>query len=315
MIEQKIHSIPPSTSIVAPVGAVAIAAATALAAPYFALLSKFFGHDSKNPVLDVTNRVNAIASLTSAEEKDIAKAFLSAKITRQNITKMNDNDIFVPLDVILTRPWMTYKMSSVIVMKAGKETGETIIGQQDFQMSSNTQDRTLEASYMYYGKAIVKKSRNVIVAPRVFCQGYISGNNTEYVTMDTIEKQISQRSGIFEGRESLLSLLVTVGGMTIAKNWIDIRGTNNNTGAKTYHGSQEFYHKLLNIDDLEIASPTEDFIDYEDMAYAANTICWLGHIEYGDPTLKLVNLNTGHLGPNTYGLIILRQKLVLTFSQ
>lgn len=232
-------------------------------------------------------------------EKVAAEIFLTGTVDMKNIEAMCDHDVFVPIDVILCRPWMTYNMSSVVVMKAGTETGETIIGQQDFQMSSNTQDRTLEASYMYYGKAIVRKSRNVVVAPRVFCQGYVSGNNLKYVTKSTLENEINSRSGVFESDESILSLLVPVGGKVHDNNWIDIRGRNSNVNNKVFHQSSEYYTKLLKIDDLEISSPTEEFIDYEDMTFAANVLCWLGHFEYG-PDFKYVNHNMGHLGPNTY---------------
>lgn len=232
-------------------------------------------------------------------EKTALNIFMTGKISTKNIEAMCDHDVFVPVDVILCRPWMTYNMSSVVVMKAGTETGETIIGQQDFQMSSNTQDRTLEASYMYYGKAIVRKSRNVVVAPRVFCQGYVSGNNLKFVTRDTLENEINSRSGVFESDESILSLIVPVGGKVHDNNWIDIRGRNSNVNNKVFHQSTEYYTKLLKIDDLEISSPTEEFIDYEDMTFAANVLCWLGHFEYG-PDFKYVNHNMGHLGPNTY---------------
>lgn len=235
----------------------------------------------------------------TALEKVLAAVFLSAKINLKNMEAMHDSDVFIPVDIILTRPWMTYNMSSVVVMKAGTETGETIIGQQDFQMSSNTQDRTLEASYMYYGKAIVRKSRNVVVAPRVFCQGYVSGNNLKYLSEATLDNEVRQRSGVFESDESILALMVPVGSKVRENNWIDIRGINANVSGRVFHKSSEYYTNLLGLDDLELATPTEEFIDYEDMTFAANTLCWLGHIEYG-PKLEYVNLNMGHLGPNTY---------------
>jgi hypothetical protein len=228
-------------------------------------------------------------------------AFMTAKINLGTFKAMHANDVFIPVDIILARPWMTYNMSSVIVMKAGKETGETIIGQQDFQMSSNTQDRTLEASYMYYGKAIVKKSRNVVIAPRVFCQSYVKGNNVEFVKPQTIKNEVHARSGVFESHESILSIMVPCHSNVMKHNWIDIRGANSNvSGVADFHLSKEFYTHLLNIDDLEISTPTEEFIDYEDMSFAANTLCWLGHVEYGGDKGNFVSLNMGHLGPNTY---------------
>jgi hypothetical protein len=152
---------------------------------------------------------------------------------------------------------------------------------------------------MYYGKAIVKKSRNVVVAPRVFCQSYVSGNNLKYISKKTLEEEIQNRSGVFESDESIFSMLIPVGGKVHENNWIDVRGSNANVSGKEFHRSKEFYTNMLRLDDLELATPTEEFIDYEDMTFAANTLCWLGHIEYG-PGAAFVNFNMGHLGPNTY---------------
>lgn len=232
-------------------------------------------------------------------EKIIAGVFLSTKINMKSIEAMHDNDVLVPVNVILTRPWMTYNMSSVVIMKAGSDTGNTIIGHQDFNMSSNTQDRTLEASYVYYGKAIVTNHRNVIIAPRVFCQSYVSGNNLTYISPETLRSEIQDRSGVFDHDESILALLVPLGSNVHRHNWIDIRGKNAHVSGKVFHPSHEYYTELLRLDDLELAVPTEDFVDYEDQRYAANSLCWLGHMEYGVDN-KMTNLNMGHLGPNTY---------------
>lgn len=225
-------------------------------------------------------------------------AFLNTKINMKVMVAMHRNDIFVPVNIILARPHMTYNVSSVIMMKAGVETGETIIGQQDFQMSSNTQDRTLEASYVYYGKAIVKKSRNVVVAPSVFIQSYIRGNNTEFIDNSALG-EIQQSGAVFESSKSILALMVPIGGEYMQRNYIDIRGTNDNEPDVKYHASADYYNSLLSINPSDIASPTEDFVDYAGMTYQPNTICFLGHVEYGHDQ-EHINRNTGHLGPETY---------------
>jgi hypothetical protein len=251
---------------------------------------------------------NELIENKTTAERICAYLFLRSHICRENILRFHDADVYVPVDFILARPYMTYNVSSVIVMKAGRDTGETIIGQQDFQMSSNTQDRTLEASYVYYGKAIVRNTRNVVVAPRVFIQEYVSGNNTKFITQQTVERQINQRSGIFEGDESILAMMIPVRSNTFEHNWIDIRGFNENVeNKKHFHQSSDFYKTILEIDPQDIASPTEDFIDYEDMTFAANTLCWLGHFEYG-PGFSYVSKNTGHHGPETYDQVNFSRK-------
>lgn len=231
-------------------------------------------------------------------EKVLTYMFLITPINSITMSKMHDNDVFIPIDIILCRPSMTYNMSSIIMMKAGKETGETIIGNQDFAMSSNTQDKTMEGFYTYYGKSIVYNSRNVMIAPRVFNQGYVRGNNVKFVT-DVGLEEIQQTSGLHETDESLIPLIVPCGGKILENNsWIDYRGKNNNTD-KLFHESAEFYNSLFQINDAELAVPGEEFVDYEDQTFAMNSICWTGHFETGKG-FGFVNQNAGHLGPNTY---------------
>jgi len=231
-------------------------------------------------------------------EKVLAYMFLMTPVNSKTMSKMHDSDVFIPIDIILCRPSMTYNMSSIIMMKAGKETGETIIGNQDFAMSSNTQDKTMEGFYTYYGKSIVYNSRNVVIAPRVFNQGYVRGNNVKFVTKVGLE-EIQQSSGLHTTDESLIALIVPCGGKILENNsWIDYRGKNNNTD-KIFHKSAEFYNNLFRINDAELAVPGEEFVDYEDQTFAMNSICWAGHFETGKG-FGFVNQNAGHLGPNTY---------------
>lgn len=264
-----------------------------------------FLFNSADPKLKNTGNKQRFKNLIEPKdpmERAIIIAFLTSRITYDNMEKMHDNDIFVPVDIILARPYMTYNMSSVVVMRAGSETGETIIGHQDFQMSSNTQDRTLEASYVYYAKAIVKNTRNVIIAPRVFCQEYVRGNNTKFVSEETLQSQIQRDSGVRAGDESLIAMMVPVGHNSFEKNWIDFRGHNKNVrdNAKDHgHASRSYYENLFQIDDASVDGHMDNFIDYEDMDYQMNTVCWLGHVEYGRD-FKEVNQNTGHLGPEMY---------------
>lgn len=242
---------------------------------------------------------------TSIGHKFLATAFLHSTISFLDIKKLHEADIFVPIDVLLARPWMKYNASSVAMMKAGSETGETVLGQQRFNMSSNTQDGTIEASMTYYVKAVVKNTRNVLVAPHIFIQSYISGNNVTFLT-NTGLNEMKSRSGVFNGKESMISLLLPYNSTVHERNWIDYRGSNPNSN-ETYHDSGAYYSTVFPIEETDIYSPMETFVDYEDQSYPANTICWSGHVEYG-PEFKNRSFCQGHLGPNTYDQVNLSRK-------
>jgi hypothetical protein len=232
--------------------------------------------------------------------------FLTSSITRKNIVNMDANDVYAPVDILLMRPYMTYSVSSAIAMKAGRETGETYIGDQKFEMTSNISDRTMYGNYFYYGKAVVKKPRNVMVAPSIFIQNYIKGNNTSFINRDNLD-MIRDESGLLEASESILAFMVRVDDPVDTVNIIDIRGWH--AGLKSIpnqehevhpylYSTAPYYRKLLNINISGLADPSGTFIDYEDVSMRANSICFLGHTEDSDG--RVLYRNTGHLGSITY---------------
>jgi hypothetical protein len=252
------------------------------------------------------DRPGFFATSKNPAARIVGAYFLGSEINMDNITKLHESDVFVPLDVALVRPWMTYYASSVIVMKAGIETGETIIGRQDFQMSANTQTRELEASMVYYGKAIVRNARNVMVAPHVFIQSYIRGNNTNWLVKEDLEK-INEDSGLIESPNSMTALVLPYNSKIHHRNWIDYRGKNSNVPDETFHESWEYYTSLFSVTEGELFNPVDTFIDYEAQTYPMNSICWAGHINYGEGFSKH-SLCQGHLGTSTYDQINLSRK-------
>jgi len=249
--------------------------------------------------------------LTKKSPEDFALLFLwmMTPITRDNMVKHHTSNVYVPVDIVLARPYMTYNASSVVVMKAGRDTGETIVGQQKFEMTSNISDRTLYGNYFYYGKAIVRKDRNVIVAPNVFIQDYVKGTNTSFIT-DADLTEVRENSGLLEGKNSMFAFLTSVGDPVTDSNILDIRGRHREMqvpgGKAFYYATAPYYSELLSVDDAGLAQPASEYQDYEDMNFLSNSICMLGHTE--DWKGDVIHTNTGHLGPNTRDQINLSRK-------
>ncbi len=220
-------------------------------------------------------------------------------ITRNNCIAMNDLGIFVPFDIILARPFMQYNCSSVVMMKSGAETGETLIGQQKFEMTSSVADRVLYANYFYYGKAYVKDEKNVVVAPDVFVQSYVKGNNTEFLDDADLVKIREGGMTSEDDKHSLLAMLVPMGeDIASTRSIIDIRGKFDQIeDGSTHFATASYYRQLLGIDQNVVADPVSNETDYEDLHVYLNTICCLGHVE--DYCGRVIHTNTGHLGPNT----------------
>lgn len=238
----------------------------------------------------------------SKEEKCILSLFLHSKICMKNIRAMIKSNVFVPINILLARPWMTYYMSSVVLMKAGRETGETVIGRQTFDMSSNTGNGTISANYSGLTKAIVYRSENILVIPRIFCQGYKCGNNVNFVTRETIENQVQKYSGVLQGNQSLLPILMPAHTELMnTRTWMDIRGRSKYDGedVEEHFPCADFVRVMCRIDEKDVADPATEEADYDLQTCRPNTTCWLGHMYYGKKK-SMVQINTGHLGKNTY---------------
>jgi len=244
-----------------------------------------------------------LAYLASKNSVDrvIAFMFLTSTITKRNMIGFDKNDFYVPVDFVLCRPYMTYNVSSVIVMKAGTETGETLIGSQKFEMTTNIGTRMMYGNYFYYGKAVVKRLQNVIVAPSVFIQQYVKGNNTTFVGEAELG-EIHEVSGLLDSEKSILAFMTKVDDPVTDSNLLDIRGNHPLLACpkqkQTYYATAPYYRRVLDIDPLGLCDPSTEFMDFENMNIRANSICHLGHTE--DYAGKIIYTNTGHLGSNTY---------------
>lgn len=62
----------------------------------------------------------------------------------QDIAGMVQDGIWIPLRIVITRPFIEHEMFSAIMMVGGADTGNTLLGPSDFQVSANTTVKTIE---------------------------------------------------------------------------------------------------------------------------------------------------------------------------
>jgi hypothetical protein len=82
--------------------------------------------------------------------------------------------------IVVARPFIEHSMHNVIMAVAGRDTGATLFGPADMQLSANTQVKTIEGHYTGHFKAVVTKPQNVLVMRDVACAGYVAGCNTRW---------------------------------------------------------------------------------------------------------------------------------------
>jgi hypothetical protein len=112
--------------------------------------------------------------------------------------------IFVPISICVMRPHIAHMMLSAIMTVAGKETGSTLLGLSDMQLSSNTATKTIEGHYSCHTKSIITQPKNVYVQRNIMSAGYIGGCNTKFIGETGGGDEIASHNEILKGYKELL---------------------------------------------------------------------------------------------------------------
>jgi hypothetical protein len=95
---------------------------------------------------------------------------------------------WLPLEVIIARPFIEHLMMSAIMTVSGRDTGATLFGPADMQISANTSVKTIEGHYTCHTKSVITKPQNVLVMRDIMCSGYVAGGNTRFFGADAMKK-------------------------------------------------------------------------------------------------------------------------------
>lgn len=93
-------------------------------------------------------------------------------------------DLDLDIRIVVARPFIEHLMHNAILAVSGRETGATLFGPADMQLSANTQVKTIEGHYTGHFKAVVTKPQNVLVMRDVACAGYVAGANCRWFAQD-----------------------------------------------------------------------------------------------------------------------------------
>lgn len=88
--------------------------------------------------------------------------------------------IWLPVCITITRPFIEHLMMSTICTVSGRDTGATLFGPADMQISANTSVKTIEGHYTCHTKSVITKPQNVYVMRDIMCSGYVAGGNTRF---------------------------------------------------------------------------------------------------------------------------------------
>ncbi|KAK3255174.1 hypothetical protein CYMTET_35647 [Cymbomonas tetramitiformis] len=228
--------------------------------------------------------------------------FCTQPVYKSFLRRLIRNDVMFPFGYLLLRPYQTYEMCTAVLTKAGPDTGETLIGHYDFQLSDNVIQKMHYGNFTIYLRSVVYKPINVYLAYDIMCANYLGGGGSEFKTCD------SDTDGMMRTDEDRVpSLYACLIGFDerIKDNPLDVTGafaahtclnnikTPHYSTARAYGARHAFYSM----------TPPNGDLPYFDSENRGNTICFQGHqasYNHNSGYIDRVTLNTGHWGERVY---------------
>ncbi len=221
-------------------------------------------------------------------ERCVKLAFFGVPVNARSLKHFLKNDMVFPFNVLYVRPYMTYAMATGICLKAGAATGETLVGDSDWQLGDRAETKTHYGHYTIRYLSFVHREQNVYHAYNYKCNGYLGGNDMKW-------------------NESLFAILEPYRRMTYP-NPIDITGchydvTTGRTLEEKHYQSCNFYKTLHRWNNRKVQDGRESAYLADSSTNNQNTVCFQGHqAVYSTHTgaHTCVIENTGHWGRNVY---------------
>ncbi|KAK3288628.1 hypothetical protein CYMTET_3846 [Cymbomonas tetramitiformis] len=247
-----------------------------------------------------TRRIREALRTSRAHELIVHLLFCQTKVTHEFLKRLILNDVMFPFGYLLLRPHQTYEMCTAVLTKSGTETGETLIGHYDFQLSDNVVQKMHYGNFTIYEKSIIYRPMNVHLAEDIFCANYLGGAGSAFHNAGNK----SEGDPFYDKIDSLYAC--AIGFDEIVKdNPISVNGRFEDhtglTSMKEPHFSTcQAYKRFYGFHEQ---TPPSGDMPYFDTASRGNTVCFQGHQASYNHTsgyLDRVTLNTGHWGERVY---------------
>lgn len=149
---------------------------------------------------DVVKRLYFIMEKAFADDGTLDIAALVARMTANIIPVNNlaqiplgrplldqiklhkENDVPLPCQMLIFRPNIVHRMGSAIMMKAGVETGETLVGYRSLTLSDDGDAGVHKGNFHCWTGSYVKEPKNVLHIPDIIFGGYVGGNSNSLLS-------------------------------------------------------------------------------------------------------------------------------------
>ena len=137
-------------------------------------------------------------------DEDLAK-ICGTGVTRTSIKTALDAGNDPKCDIVIARPFIEHLMMSAVMTVAGRDTGATLFGPADMQISANTSVKTIEGHYTCHTKSVITKPQNVLVLRDIMCSGYVAGGNTKFFGQKKVGANVEKAEDVRDAINERLS--------------------------------------------------------------------------------------------------------------
>ncbi|KAK3288848.1 hypothetical protein CYMTET_3672 [Cymbomonas tetramitiformis] len=230
--------------------------------------------------------------------------FCMQEVNSDFLKKLIEGDVMFPFGYLLLRPYQTYEMCTAVLTKSGAETGETLIGHYDFQLSDNVVQKMHYGNFTIYEKSVVYRPMNVHLAEDIFCANYVGGAGSEFRKADTEFGATEDLDAYYNKMPSLYACAIGFEEQ-VKDNPISVTGGFEPhtclTSMKARHYST--CHVYSHFYGFHPQTAPNGDMPYFDSASRGNTMCFQGHqasYNHNSGYIDRVTLNTGHWGERVY---------------
>lgn len=182
-------------------------------------------------------------------------------------------------DIILFRPFQTYRMSSAVLAASGEDLGSTFHGHHDFQLSDDIIRKVHLGHYTHYSKSVVKQPKRKSIAENVFAQGYVCGEGVEFFTLENLQDELQDVS-YKESKKSLIAWKVTAGVTNIRERTaLSITGRFPDTLTDQVESTDIHFENADQLEAILRSCNLEENPhsgEYLDNGHGMNTVCFRG---------------------------------------
>ena len=243
-------------------------------------------------------------------------------LTRENVNQLLQNNIPLPINFLLFRPWIIFDTGAYILLRHGRETGVLKHNRAQVAFGRNVHNRTITVQMNYAAKTVIgtQGERNIALFPDVYVNRYHGGYDTQIHLPDGTDVGNYQEQLIRQNELKSVFALAVPANYKPCESYMDITGfVSTDLLQQTQTAPEPMYPTACEYARHYCWAPSgTDFLtlkQFEEQDPFSNTWVNRGYCQIHTPReLKLGDndqneiLGTGHLGqritPKTFRVLM-----------